>query len=152
MDAHLSVRPVESQDAKAWLDMRCALWPDGSRQEHDSEIAEFLAGNAARLDAVFIAAAGDGQAVGFTEVAIRPYAEGCYSGQVAYLEGWYVLPEARRQGVGLALVKAAENWARHKGCTEMASDAELANTTSLTAHLSAGFTEVAQLRCFRKPL
>jgi aminoglycoside 6'-N-acetyltransferase I len=152
MGTALRVRPIEAADAAAWLEMRCALWPDGSRQEHDSEVAEFLAGKASRLDTAFIAIAANGQAVGFAEVAIRPYAEGCYSGNVAFLEGWYVVAEARRQGIGLALVRSAEEWARRLGCTEMASDAQLTNSVSLVAHLTAGFAEVAQLRCFRKPL
>ena len=151
MDTTPLVRPVEAADAAAWLDMRCALWPDGSREEHDSEIDEFLAGNAPRLDAVFIAA-DHGQAVGFVEVAIRPYAEECYSGKVSYLEGWYVVPGARRKGIGLALVRSAEHWARLQGCSEMASDPYLTNAPSLSAHLAAGFTEVAQIRCFRKTL
>ncbi|WP_132596009.1 GNAT family N-acetyltransferase, partial [Pseudomonas aeruginosa] len=56
------------------------------------------------------------------------------------------------QGVGVALVKAAEHWARGRGCTEFASDTQLTNSASTSAHLAAGFTEVAQVRCFRKPL
>ncbi|MGE2778122.1 GNAT family N-acetyltransferase, partial [Escherichia coli] len=82
-------------------------------------------------------------------LSIRPYAEECYSGNVAFLEGWYVVPSARRQGVGVALVKAAEHWARGRGCTEFASDTQLTNSANTSAHLAAGFTEVAQVRCFR---
>ncbi|HHE5178065.1 TPA: aminoglycoside N-acetyltransferase AAC(6')-Il, partial [Escherichia coli] len=119
---------------------------------HQSEIAEFLSGKVARPAAVLIAVAPDGEALGFAELSIRPYAEECYSGNVAFLEGWYVVPSARRQGVGVALVKAAEHWARGRGCTEFASDTQLTNSASTSAHLAAGFTEVAQVRCFRKPL
>ena len=152
MDTSLLVRHVEAEDAAAWLDMRCSLWPDGSRQEHGYEIAEFFAGNVIRPLAVFIAVKNDGHAVGFAELSIRPFAEECYSGNVAFLEGWYVVPDARREGVGLALVRAAEDWAHRRGCIEMASDTQLTNTASTSAHLSAGFAEVAQIRCFRKPL
>jgi uncharacterized protein (TIGR02246 family) len=38
--------------------------------------------------------------LGFAEVSIRPYAEGCSTDRVGYLEGWFVRPEARRRGVG----------------------------------------------------
>jgi aminoglycoside 6'-N-acetyltransferase I len=152
MATHLLVRPVEAADAGAWLEMRCTLWPDGSRQEHTSEIADFLVGKRSRLDAAFIAVTADGARIGFAELSIRPYAEGCYSGKVAFLEGWYVVPEARRTGVGLALVRGAEDWARLQGCSEMASDTQLTNATSTAAHLSVGFAEVAQIRCFRKSL
>ncbi|EPL4030503.1 aminoglycoside N-acetyltransferase AAC(6')-Il [Enterobacter hormaechei] len=152
MDSSPLVRPVETTDSASWLSMRCELWPDGTCQEHQSEIAEFLSGKVARPAAVLIAVAPDGEALGFAELSIRPYAEECYSGNVAFLEGWYVVPSARRQGVGVALVKAAEHWARGRGCTEFASDTQLTNSASTLAHLAAGFTEVAQVRCFRKPL
>ena len=89
---------------------------------------------------------------GFVELSIRAYAEGCYSGRVAFLEGWYVVPAARRKGVGRALVQAAEDWGRAQGCTEFGSDALLDNATSQAAHRALGFAEVVQIRCFRKDL
>jgi aminoglycoside 6'-N-acetyltransferase I len=69
---------------------------------------------------------------------------------VAYLEGWYVVPEARRRGVGRALVESAEDWGRAQGCTEFASDALLDNDVSAAAHRALGFAETVQIRCFRK--
>ena len=72
--------------------------------------------------------------------------------RVAYLEGWYVVPAARRQGVGAALVRAAEDWARSQGCTEFASDALIDNAVSAAAHRALGFQETVQIRCFRKLL
>jgi aminoglycoside 6'-N-acetyltransferase I len=71
---------------------------------------------------------------------------------VAYLEGWYVVPGLRRQGVGRALVAAAEAWARAQGCTEFGSDAVLDNEPSAAAHRALGFEETAQIRCFKKVL
>jgi aminoglycoside 6'-N-acetyltransferase I len=93
-----------------------------------------------------------GAAVGFAELSIRAYAEDCTTDRVAYLEGWYVVPDARRQGVGRALMAAAETWGRSQGCTEFGSDALLDNDVSEAAHLALGFEETVQLRCFRKLL
>ena len=62
------------------------------------------------------------------------------------------MPEARRRGVGKALVRAAEDWAREQGCAEFASDALLDNHTSAVAHRALGFEETVQIRCFRKVL
>ena len=93
-----------------------------------------------------------GSAIGFAELSIRPFAEGCYSGKVAYLEGWYVMPEARRQGIGRALVHAAEQWGRDAGCCEFASDTEIANAVSTKVHRALGFVEVSRNVCFRKEL
>jgi aminoglycoside 6'-N-acetyltransferase I len=94
----------------------------------------------------------DGRAIGFAELSIRPYAEGCRSDRVAYLEGWWVAPGGRRQGVGRALVEAAVEWGRAQGCAEMASDAEAENESSAAAHSALGFEEVGLIRCFRRDL
>ena len=71
---------------------------------------------------------------------------------MAYLEGWYVSPGARRQGVGGALVEAAMAWGRAQGCTELASDADAANEVSIAAHARLGFEDAGLIRCFRRDL
>ena len=101
---------------------------------------------------VLIAEDGEGRAVGFAELSIRAYAEGCETDRVAFLEGWYVEPEYRGRGAGRALVEAADAWAAAQGCTEFGSDALIDNTASAAAHAAVGFEEVAQIRCFLKRL
>ena len=86
------------------------------------------------------------------EVSIRPWAIGCEPRPVGYIEGWYVDEDVRRQGVGRALVEAAEAWARSKGCRQMASDAELWNDVSHQAHGALGYVETARLVLFKKDL
>ena len=147
----VTVRPVEPRDAPAWLRLRTALWPDGA-EDHGTEIDRFLAGDAREPEAVFVAEDGAGEIVGVAELSIRSYAEGCRTERVGYLEGWYVVPEARRQGVGRALIESAEAWARKQGCTEFASDMEPTNTISAAAHRALGFSEVATVVCYRKEL
>ena len=146
------VRAVTTSGAAAWLRMRCDLWPDGSEAEHRAEIDQFFAGQLREPLATLVALNSSGDAVGFAELSIRSYAEDCATDRVAYLEGWYVVPEARRQGVGTALVHAAEEWARLQGCTEFASDALIDNHVSAAAHRALGFQETVQIRCFRKVL
>ncbi len=146
------VRPTTPGDVGAWLRMRCALWPEGSEAEHRAEIDRFLAGQLRQPLETLLAMNSSGDPVGFAELSIRSYAEDCATDHVAYLEGWYVVPEARRQGVGTALVRAAEQWARSQGCTEFASDALIDNQVSAAAHRALGFQETVQIRCFRKAL
>lgn len=150
--AEVHVRPATRDDAPGWLRLRAALWPDGSEDEHGAEIAQFLAGRSREPAAVLIADNARGEPLGFAELSIRPCAEGCRTDRVAYLEGWYVIPEARRQGVGRALVEAAEKWARAQGCSEFASDREPDNVVSGAAHRALGFTEVGVVVCYRKEL
>ena len=147
-----NIRPVQPNDAETWLQLRQALWPNHTREAHAAEIADFLAGTRAEPLAVLLAEDAMGKALGFAELSIRPYAEGCVSDRVAYLEGWYVVPGARARGIGQALVEAAAAWARQQQCTELASDTELTNEASAAAHRALGFTEVAQVRCFRMVL
>jgi len=129
--------------------MRQVLWPSAPG-EHAQEIALFFSDPRSGPAEALLAIDGSGRAIGFIEVSIRPYAEGCYSGRVAYLEGLYVEEARRRQGVGTALVRAAEEWGRAQGCTELASDAETGNLVSAAAHRSLGFTEIERIICFRK--
>ena len=101
---------------------------------------------------ILVADSGNGRLLGFLEVSIRPFVEDCSSDNVGYLEGWYVDPEYRKMGVGRQLVASAENWALQKGCTEMASDAEIGNQLSLTAHQSLGYRETSRLVHLKKDL
>ena len=146
------VRPVVRADAAAWLRMRNALWPEYEGNWHASEIEEFLAGRSKMPLGVLIAVDESDQPVGFVELFIRPYAEGCETDRVAYLEGWYVEPGCRRQGVGRALIEASGQWGREQGCTEFGSDALIDNDVSAAAHAALGFVETVQIRCFKKNL
>ena len=146
------VRGVTPSDAPVWLRLRRTLWPDQAESEHAAEITAFLEGRAREPLVILIAADGANERLGFAELSIRAYAEGCHSDRVAYLEGWYVVPEARNRGIGRALIAAGEAWARSQGCVEFASDADLTNDASAAAHRALGFAEVGRVRCFRKDL
>jgi aminoglycoside 6'-N-acetyltransferase I len=58
----------------------------------------------------------------------------------------------RGQKLGKELVQVAEQWAREKGCSEMASDTWLENETSIAAHLKLGYQEAERLVHFVKRL
>jgi aminoglycoside 6'-N-acetyltransferase I len=152
------VRAAELRDAEAWAQMRARLWPDANASELAAETRAFFAGSAPPyIAAAFVAEARGSLAsqatlVGFLEVAIRPFSDGCDSMPVPHVEGWYVEPSARGQDVGRELMKAAEAWARGRDFLELASDTEIENHASLLAHQACGFEEVDQLRKFRKIL
>jgi aminoglycoside 6'-N-acetyltransferase I len=145
------IRPVQESDAAEWATMRSALWPDADSGELLEEATSFVRGlSVATVSTVFIADV-DGPA-GFIELSLRPYANGCDSRPVPFVEGWYVTPKVRGHGFGRALVLAAEDWARERGFTEIGSDAEIANDGSLAAHERCGFVETKRVVFFRKPL
>lgn len=146
----MNVRSARSEDAEAWVRLRGALWPDW-KEDHATEIAAYLA-NPPEEVGCLVAEVEDRGVIGFVEVRLRDYAEGCESSPVGYLEGIYVEPEQRRSGVGRALVRAAEAWARERGCEEMGSDRGLDNAVSGAFHESVGFQEVVRMVAYRKLL
>jgi predicted N-acetyltransferase YhbS len=152
----MQVRPVYRPDQTEWVRMRTALWPDDG--EHTEEVGAFFATDTFRWSEslfswkVFVAERPDGGLCGFVETSIRPQVDGCSTRPVGYVEGWYVDPDMRRQGIGRKLVQAAERWAALQGCQEMASDAHLWNTVSHEAHEALGFKEGKRLVHFRKVL
>ncbi len=127
--------------------LRIRLWPD-CREDCDREVAEILADQARW--AVFVVCVDGQRAVGFIEIRLREFAEGASSSPVAFVEGWFVIPEQRRRGLGTALMKAAETWALSQGCTELGSDTQADNRLSIEVHNQLGFQEVERLVCFLK--
>lgn len=145
----VTIRPYRDADWSEWLRMSVALFPDAGADD----LAAGMAESRRRTDLeVFVAERGDGSLAGFVEAGTRPYADGCDTSPVGYLEAWYVDSDVRRQGIGRALVAAAEGWARGRGYREMASDARLDNTVGHAAHRRAGYAEVDRVVQFRKEL
>jgi len=146
----LSVRPVIEADLSEWFRLRRKLWDATSDDDHQAEMLDIL--DHAETQLVLVAEADEGKLAGFLEASIRPFVEDCESDNVGYLEGWFIDPDYRRLGLVSALVAAAEEWARSHGATEMASDAEIGNEPSLSAHLKLGYEETSRLVHLRKEL
>ena len=128
--------------------MRAALWPDCPAEMHDLEMREQTEGS---HPLVFVFARSNGLG-GFIEVSVRDRVDGSSSPRVGYVEGWYVDPDLRGQGIGRQLIRQAEDWARSHGLTELASDAEFLNDDSIRAHHALGFRETFRLVHFVKSL
>lgn len=147
----MNVRPLEPGDVSAWTALRIALWPDEDAADLAIEAAGQFSGRPV-APVVFVCEETSGRVVGMIEADIRSIAEGCLTTPVPYIEGWYVLPDARKLGVGRALVEAVEAWARERGYAEIASDALIDNEASRAAHGAMGYEETARIVCFRKTL
>ena len=147
----MEIRPVQPADKEEWLRFRIALWPDTDSQKEAQEISDFFAGLPIEdLGAAFVCSRPEGGLCGLVEVSIHTSAPGCETDRIGYLEAWYVDPVVRNQGIGRALVAQAEQWARGKGCLEMASDTTPFYPVSPAAHAALGYEEVE--RYFRKAL
>ncbi|MEX2470694.1 MAG: GNAT family N-acetyltransferase [Gemmatimonadota bacterium] len=138
------LRRAEPGDGPALIRMRQSLWPDSEA----SEVEALLEGTDPPT-VTFVAENPAGEPQAFAEVGLRRYAEGCVSSPVAYLEGIWVDAEARRAGIGTALVRLAEAWGVAIGLQELASDVEPNNAASLAFHRAAGFEDTGTVSCFR---
>ena len=147
----MGIRLIGRGDRAAWCRMRGARWPDADERDLIREADAYFDG-VSSVRAVLMAEAPSGEPWGMIELSLRSVAEGCRTTPVPYVEGWYVVPEARRRGVGRSLVAAAEQWARDRGHTEIASDALIDNVVSERAHRALGFEEVERAIHFRKDL
>ena len=125
------------------------LWPDNDYEELKKEFAAMLKANNQK---VFLSMA-DNVSVAFIQLSVRrDYVEGSETSPVGYVEGIYVRPDFRRQGISKELLTKGEEWVREKGCTQMGSDIEDDNDTSYQFHLNTGFKEANRLICFIKDL
>ena len=143
------IRKAEIKDLPILAELACQLWPDHAVEEMRLEFAEIIA----KPDSALFLAYVEDVPIGFAQCQLRyDYVEGTDSSPVGYLEGIYVTSEYRKHGIARELLTACEIWAKSKGCTEFASDCELANTQSLRFHLNVGFEEANRIICFTKKL
>jgi aminoglycoside 6'-N-acetyltransferase I len=144
-----TIRRATPEDKSEWLRMRHGLWPEAPLDYLSLDLDKLLNNSDA---GIFVASDSQGQLIGFIEVGLRDRAESCETSPVGYIEAWYVDPHVRGQKLGRDLVHTAEQWAREKGCAEIASDTWLDNETSIAAHLKLGYYEADRLVHFVKRL
>jgi aminoglycoside 6'-N-acetyltransferase I len=145
----IRIFPANPSDKKDWLILRHELWPDSDDDAHLREIELYLtsANHRAWL------AKDNNRSIGFVEATLRQdYVEGCATSPVAYLEGIYVRTTHRNQGVANTLMQEVERWAKQQGCTEMGSDTQIDNQTSVSMHKRMGFSEASRNVHFVKQL
>ena len=148
----VQLREARPADGPALARLRGRLWPEQAVADHETELADLLAGGGrGAWPLVIVVAQRAARLVGFAEAGLRSHADGCDPTRpCAYLEGWYVEPDQSRQGVGRALVEWVEAWARGQGCRELASDTWADRPASQRAHEALGFELVDRCVNYRK--
>jgi len=142
------IRTAEKKDAALIAEMAALMW-EHPAEELAHEFSDILSKDSAR---VFLMYEGDIPA-GFAQCQLRcDYVEGTQTSPVGYLEGIFVKEAFRHKGYAGELLRACEEWAKGRGCTEFASDCEIDNTDSLQFHRAMGFAEANRIICFTKRL
>lgn len=144
-----TIRAVAPADVSSWRLLRHMLWPHASADDHVRETEQLLA--EPHRYAMVIAASSQGEALGFAEAAIRyDYVNGCDTSPVLFLEGIYVVPGMRHQGIARALCTSIEQWGASHACAEFASDTSIDNVDAQALHRALGFDETERVVFFRK--
>ena len=144
----LKIVPFSREYLTAWEAMRRELYGEIPADE--------MARDALRLidspeENCVVACDGD-EPVGFAEMSLRKYVDGCASSPVAYLEGIYIVPASRGRGAGRLLFEAVERWAVDEGCREFASDSRLEDLSAQEFHRHFGFEETGRIVQFKRKL
>jgi aminoglycoside 6'-N-acetyltransferase I len=134
----MPVRPMRESDLAEVNALMRALWPDYDDDMDDEQVLVFERET--------------GGLGAFLSWSIRASAEGIASAPVPFLEGCYVAPDLRQQGVGAAMLREVEQWAIAKGFTELGSDTTADNSISLKSHAAVGFEATTRPYYFRKKL
>jgi aminoglycoside 6'-N-acetyltransferase I len=151
----IKVRQANGSDKNELAKMRALLWPEASIEEHRKELESVLRFRmyGTLPMTILISQDDSGALTGFIEIGLRSHADGCDPARpVGFVEGWFVHEASRKLGIGSALMRSAERWARTKGCREMASDTWIDDQKSIRSHQALGFELVDRCVHFRKAL
>ena len=108
-----TIRPARTYDAQAIAELGAQLGYPSTRRQIASRLAGVEAEPSSR---VLVAENGEGRVVGWLHVAARTQlTEDC----CAEILGLVVEESSRGGGIGAALVRAAEEWARSEGCARI---------------------------------
>ncbi|ABR48402.1 GCN5-related N-acetyltransferase [Alkaliphilus metalliredigens QYMF] len=125
------------------------LWPDNEYEDLKNEYFSLLKSENHKVFLCIV----DDLPIAFIQLSIRSdYVEGSESNPVGYVEGIFVNPNLRRQGISKELMIKGEEWVKEKGCKQIGSDIEYDNDTSYHFHMNIGFKEANRIICFIKDI
>ena len=135
------------ENINEWAEMSVLLFPELTFEEAYAECEEWLE---VRKE-IGVLYQKDGKYAGFMQISVRnDYVNGTETSPVVFVEAIYIYPEYRKLGIGREFIEYAENFARERGISELASDCLLDNTDSEKFHKSCGFIEKERVICFAK--
>jgi len=155
MTDRIVIRPARDSDRDFVVSLVSSLLEFGSPAWEDAEtlapgFGDMLAHVVSAQDpraTVLIAQAADETPLGFISLRVREDVTGVERGHVADLA---VTENARRMGVGKALMKAGEAWARERRLRVLSLDVWSTNDPALSFYRQMGYT--AESLCLMKRL
>ena len=141
-----TIRMARNYDAPALAALCGELGYPATRQQL---VARLAAIGAQASDRVFVAEDGGGTVVGWLHVALRG---GLLDDEVAEIHGLVVTDAARGNGIGAALLQAAETWARERGATGLRVRSRVERERAHHFYERAGYARRKSQHVFAKPL
>ena len=133
------IRTMRDTETALWAALRSRLWPDCGPEDNAEDIAAYRAGGPVKV--VFLAFDGDDAPIGFAEISERSVVDSCGLDPAPYLEGWYVDPDWRGQGIGSALIDSLIDIARQHGIDAVQIGAAISNPRALELYRRLGFQD-----------
>jgi aminoglycoside 6'-N-acetyltransferase I len=143
----LTIKEATKNNLEEWIALRSKLWPPSDEDDFTKEVLEILSDP---KSLAFLAY--ENSFIGLIEISIHDAADGCDTRNVGFIEGLYVEPHYRRQGIAKRLIDNSYEWFKSKGCKEVASDALIENQGSIAMHVALGFKEVERVVKFARQL
>ncbi len=142
----LRIRPVQLEDIPTLAALAGELGYPTTPEEMTARL-QALAGD--DRYALFVAAGENGRVVGWIHVYSCPQ---IIAGPGAEIGGLVVDKAYRSQGIGARLVRAAEDWARARGCEGLTVRTNVVRQRALAFYRRLGFREVKVQQVFYKSL
>ncbi|HEM5051775.1 TPA: GNAT family N-acetyltransferase [Streptococcus suis] len=134
----MTIRAVNEQTLSIWASFASQVW-----QTNEQVLIEKFSNNEFPFE--FLYYSQSEEPIAWISLSLRhDYVEGCQVGPVAYLEGIFISPNYRSQGIAKELLHFAEGWAKSRGIGQLGSDAELDNLLSQNFHIKHVFREVSR--------
>ncbi len=139
------VREFHTGDEESVADLCSQLGYPTSTSDVERRLKEAGDGR----QAVFMAESPDGRLVGWVQVCARTI---LVSDRYAEIEGLVVDREWRSRGVGRALMRRAEEWARHAGCRAVSLRSNVVREGARPFYEDIGYEVMKTQWAFRKRL
>lgn len=136
-------REATSETKPIWLAFRKSLYHDVSDEFHQTEMDLIL--NAPLKSTFLLLEKKEELPIGMLELSLRNTVDGCLSSPVGYIEGIILNEKGQGKGYGRKMVDFSKKWAKSKGCTELACDAELDDLEAQNFHKKMGFKETYRI-------
>lgn len=134
----MKIKTVNEQTLSIWASFASQVW-----RTNEQELIEKFRNN--KFPYEFLYFSSSEEPVAWISLSLRhDYVEGCQNGPTAYLEGIFIIPDYRSQGIGDKLLSFAISWAENSGISQPASDVEFDNQLSQNFRFKYGFREVGR--------